>query len=95
MTPSAGLTDGPIRPLTPQQQCIADGIGDGLSYAEIGARCTSAKRPQGITAASVRQQVKAMALLFDNPHELPPRVRIALWVRHRRWLARHESAAAD
>ena len=71
-------SDGPRKPLTAQQRRIADGIHRELSYEEIG-------KELNISPHTVRQHVRAMALLFDEPACLPPRMRILMWVRHHHW----------
>ena len=78
----------PIRPFTKQQMRIAQGIDDELSYAEIGAEMK-------LSEHTVRQYVRDMALLLDEPQELPPRWRILFWIRHKKWEARKLAQAAD
>jgi predicted transcriptional regulator len=70
----------PVRQFTKQQLAIARGIANGLSYAEIGAEL-------GITEHTVRAHVKAMALVLDEPAELPPRYRILYWAKGQEWEA--------
>lgn len=59
---------------------IARGIDRELSYREIGAEL-------GITEHTVRAHVKQMALILDEPRELPPRWRILFWLRYSRYEA--------
>lgn len=70
----------PIRPFTKQQEKIAEGIAQSLSYAEIGASLV----PK-ISAHTVQAHVRHMGLLLDEPKELPPRWRILFWVKCREW----------
>lgn len=76
------MSNGPIRPLTKRQRQIADGIGRGLSYAQIGAEI-------GLGASTVKQYVHTMALLFNDAPDLPPRWRIFMWVKQCEWEAQH------
>jgi DNA-binding NarL/FixJ family response regulator len=75
----------PIRPFTDQQLKIARGIDRELSYREIAAE-------MGISEHTVRQYVREMALLLDEPRELPPRWRILIWVRQSKWHDAHRLA---
>lgn len=68
----------PIRPFSPMQLKIADGIHRELSYKEIGAEL-------GLTPNTVRQYVRDMSMLLDEPRELPPRWRILFWRRFKQW----------
>lgn len=69
---------GPIRPLTPLQREIAARIGQGKSYAEIGAELH-------ISEHTVADYVVKMALLFEEYDDLPPRWRIYVWVKYCEW----------
>lgn len=73
-----------IRELTSQQRVIAEGIGEGLSYAEI-ARAFSPK----LSVHTVRAHVRAMANLIDTDEgALSPRERIFMLVKHEHWEAK-------
>ncbi len=69
---------GPIRAFTPRQREIADLIGQGKSYAEIGEEL-------GLSEHTVADYVVKMALLFDEYDDLPPRWRIYVWVKYEEW----------
>lgn len=81
--------DGPIRPLTDRQRQIAELIVRGKSYREIGELLV----PR-ITAGTVRNAVREMALLFPNDEDLAPRMTIYVWMREREWERRRQPAPA-
>lgn len=62
-----------VRPLTPRQRQIADGIARGLSYAAIG-------RELGIAEGTVRNYVCEAVTRLRNPHRLTPRALLTLYV---------------
>jgi hypothetical protein len=70
---------------------IADGIGRGLSYAQIAAELRKADGGR-VSVNTVRNTVRAMALMFDEPKELAPRWRIYMWVKQGEWAAEHTAA---
>jgi DNA-binding CsgD family transcriptional regulator len=72
----------PVLRFTAQQRRIADGITRELSYAEIGIELC-------ISEHTVRAHVKQMALVCDEPRELPPRWRILFVMKAREWERSH------
>lgn len=80
------LDDGPMRPLTPRQRDVAERIGRGKSYAEIGAEL-------GLAEGTVKNYVAAIALLFRNPDDLEPYLVVFLYIRHR--AARYQPSGAE
>lgn len=73
------MTAGPIRPLTPQQQAIAELVGYGYDAEQIADRLK-------ITVSTVRLAVKHIAYLFPNPDNLRPWRLVLLWAAHQRWV---------
>lgn len=69
---------GPLRPLTPRQLLVADGIRRGLSYAEIGAEL-------GIDGSTVKGHVGSIMNVLPNPDDLDPRDCIFLWAWWTAW----------
>lgn len=82
------MTDGPIRALTQRQAEIAHGIGRGLSYREIGDELR-------LREQTISGYVKAMALIFDSKEDVPPRMRIFLWLKRLEWDCRHPLSVED
>lgn len=72
----------PRRPLTPQQTRIARAVARGENYKKIA-------RDLHISINTVRAHVTQIAYRFDDDPELPPRLRICLWVRQKDWEATH------
>lgn len=81
---------GPLRPLSARQREIAEGIADGLSYAEIGAKL-------GISPHTVSAHVRMLAAVFDVDRELSralaPRQVIYTWMMFERFAAEHRKTA--
>lgn len=77
-----------VRSFTPREREVAAGILDELSYKEIGERM----RPM-ITAETVRNMVKLMALKIDGLDELAPRHRIFAILQWERWDEQQRAAA--
>lgn len=79
---------GPIRPFTPRENEIAEGIRLGLSYAQIGAGLVNLRTgKRGISEHTVDAHVERMVRKFDlygELHErLPPRHIILVYAAER------------
>jgi len=73
------VIDGPRCDLTEREWQIAYLIGPpDLSYEEVGRRLFMSKH-------TVRGHVQRMALKFDNPDNLEPRVLVHIWSCHAEW----------
>jgi DNA-binding NarL/FixJ family response regulator len=68
----------PFRPFTPRQLEIADGIGHGLTYAQIGAAL-------GIAASTVRQQVHQMGESLADMEGFSGRMRVFVYAQWTAW----------
>lgn len=77
-----------IRPFTERQRQIADGIGRGLSYAEIAGELARINGT-AISVHTVAAHVRNMANLIDGADELPPRWRIFMVVKQHEWSVAH------
>lgn len=67
-----------VRPLTPTQEIIADGIRRGLSYGQIA-------REIGRSSATVRAHVRMMGERLEGLEDFGARQRIFIWAMHQDW----------
>jgi DNA-binding NarL/FixJ family response regulator len=81
--PSAALAR-----LTPQQRRVAECIGRGLSYAEVGVELS-------LSEHTVRSYVAAIVLRLGNPEDLEPWVLVFYTVRHAQWEASRAPPQAE
>ena len=79
------MTD-PVRPFSKQQLRVIDGIRRGLSYKQIGAE-------MGITEYTVKDYVKKIALILDQPSQLEPKARLQYWIHSHEWEATRTSTS--
>ena len=70
--------------LSARERQIAELIGDGESYGEIGQSLNMA-------AVTVRSYVNRMALKIDCDAGLPPRHCVYILIMHERWSKRRAS----
>jgi DNA-binding CsgD family transcriptional regulator len=82
-------TLGPVRKLSPRKQEIAELVAKGLTNPQI-ARELSRRHNRPMAVNTVRSHIRAMAFIFDDPPELPPRQRILLWLRQGEWARERE-----
>jgi DNA-binding NarL/FixJ family response regulator len=77
------------RPFTSVEQEIADGIGDGLGYAEIGRDLSSGR----ISPHTVRVHVRNMATKIDSEAftALAPRQLVYMFVKSQEWAQEHQT----
>lgn len=73
---------GPIRPLSPAQQRVADLVARGFDVPDIA-------KALKLETSTVRSHVQTIAYLLPNPDRIGPYRLVMLWAAHELWLANY------
>lgn len=68
-----------------RERAIAEMIGDGKSYAEIGQTFSPALSPHTVRSYVTRMAQKIDVEMLDRTNALPPRMAVQMLVMHERW----------
>lgn len=70
------MTTGPVRRLTPRQEEVAALVAKGKTNKQIATTLS-------VSENTVKAHIQAIGNLLGEPHELPAKSRLLLWLRQR------------